>query len=104
MDTMKVRELLKLYDKYGDLDVYDDYDCRCSVAWCGTTLTEAGEKKFKKALDLTCDVILNHYGGWNDVVVRTETAKEADAVRDLFHSMAGYCAWDEYDVWFKEGE
>lgn len=104
MDTMKVRDLLKQHDKYGDVNVYDDYDCRCQVLWFGQTLTKAGEKRFKRALDLTCDAIPNHYGGWNDVVVRTESEKDATAIYEMMRAMAGYCTVDEYDTWIVEGE
>lgn len=78
-----------------DIDVYDDYDERCGCAYCPTTeLTEEGEKKFALALSLNCSVYEEN------CIVECRNSKEAQAVADLFYSIAGYCSDEDWHRWF----
>ena len=91
---MKVKDLLKMDV---DIDVCDDYDERCYIAFCGPQeLKPAGKKQFKNALN--ADVDMHKYIAW----IHAETDTEADDLYDFFYSMAGYCADSDYKKWFVE--
>ena len=93
---MKVRDLFEIEDL--SIDVCDDYDERCWVAFeYGMKLTDAGIEEFKRALDI--EVIPSNPFTWT---LHCDTAKEAKACRNLFFALAGYCTEDEYDAWFEE--
>ena len=54
MERMKIREFIKMDI---DIDVCDDYDERCYIAFCGPLeLTEDGEREFKSVLDRPIEV------------------------------------------------
>ena len=95
---MKVKDLIR---EDIDIDVIDDYDERCWIAKCGAyRLTDAGEQKFHKALDIP---VYMTTGKKNNVaILHCETAREAETCREFFFSLAGYCAADDYDRWFVE--
>ena len=91
--TMTVKEFIKTI--WFDIDVYDDYDERCGVAYCPTMeLTEKGKRKFRSIMN-------NEVRLYEDdcAVVHCETEKEAELVRYLFHGYAGLIIsseeWDE---------
>ena len=62
-----VKDLLERYQETGDIDVYDDYDERIGIAYCGTQLTNKGRERFEEVLDFpisaddNCVVILTDY-------------------------------------------
>ena len=92
-----VRDLIEGYED--DIDVYDDYDERIGIAYCGTQLTEKGKEKFKEVLDFPISV------ADECVVIQTDgmgTDKEIERKLNLayamFYGMAGYCSetvWNE---------
>lgn len=98
---MKVRDLLP---QEIDIDVCDDYDESCYIAFCGPMkLTAEGEAKFADALDVEIELhndIVILVCGDDDKIAR----KNVKAVTKLFYSMAGYCLADDYDKWFIEEE
>lgn len=98
--SMKVRDLLP---QEIDIDVCDDYDESCYVAFCGPMkLTEEGEKYFAKALDLEIkigDIITVCCGDDED-----EAEKNVIAACKLFYSMAGCCDVEDYERWFVEND
>ena len=101
---MKIRELI---DQEIDVDVYDDYDERCGWAVCGPVkLTEIGKRHYSKVLGMDVRLIEGSLGGvsYTNAIVHTETAKEAEALKDFVLSAAGYCSDSEYQAWFEEGE
>lgn len=88
-----VADFIRVADE--DIDVYDDYDERCGCAYCPPTcLTELGEARFARALNLDCVV---HDGVCS---VECPTAKDASAVAELFEAIAGYCSSEDWDAWF----
>lgn len=92
---MKVRDLLAM-----DVcvDVADDYDERLWIAFDGAvSLTEIGGDVFKEALDLEVKLTTP-----SDALVICRNAREAETVKELFESLAGYCTEDEWELWFEE--
>ena len=92
---MTVEEFIRTAEE--DIDVYDDYDERLGICYCPPMeLTEEGRERFAHALALNCE--------WDDenCTVECETGKDAQAAFELFASLAGYCAADDYDRWFVE--
>lgn len=99
---LTVRGLLKMGESedFEDIDVCDDYDERCYIAFCGGyKLTEEGEQEFADALDI--EVIPCGAGGFT-WTLRCDTGKQARACERLFNSLAGYCGDSDFDRWFKE--
>lgn len=93
---MKVRDLLEVEDV--SMDVYDDYDERCNIAYeSGYKLTDAGREHFAAALDLPIKMIRN-----GTIIVGCERAVEAAWCSKLFCAMAGYCSVSDFDKWFEQ--
>ena len=91
---MKVSGLLKMDI---DIDVCDDYDESCYIAFCGPMeLTPDGKERFKTALSRTCDL------GDDIVILHADSDLEVNELHDLFYAMAGYCADSDYKRWFVE--
>lgn len=94
METMKVKNLLDLDI---DIDIYDDYDERCGIAFCGSVeLTKEGKAKFKDALSLSITIY-----NMETAIVHCKGREEAEAAAELFNSLAGYCTTEEWDTWFE---
>ena len=100
---MTVRELLGMSV---DVDVYDDVTEELAIAFCGPMeLTEEGLKKFGEVLDYPVT-----FEGRSSVyaVVSVDDPdekvwkKKLCKARELFEGMAGYCAADDYDKWFRD--
>ena len=80
-----------------DIDVYDDYDERCGVAYCPPTyLTAKGRVEFEHALELSVE----WEQGGAEATVECATHVDANATARLFYSLAGYCADDDWNKWF----
>lgn len=112
---MTVKEMMERVRKDGnDVDFIDNYDERALCAYCGTKLTEEGEREFADALALEIDEENTLYEGlFNDnlvkkygeqVVVKCNTEKDARCLNDLLKCMAGYCGEDDYDKWFSDDD
>lgn len=105
-EKMSVRDFLNLSE---DIDVFDNYTEELGIAFCGPMyLTEEGVKEFGKILDFEIEIIRDyHYGDVAiiNVLSNREKATEENlklAIR-FFHSLAGYCAEEDYEKWFIEG-
>jgi hypothetical protein len=86
------------YTRDLSIDVCDDYDERCYIAFeSGYRLTKAGAERFKDALGI--EVIPHEGFTWT---LHCENGKEAQACKELFESFAGLCAYSDFDKWFQE--
>lgn len=95
---MKVKDLLKLEI---EIDIYDDYDERCGVAFCGPcNLTAKGKKKFASILGNSVDFWL--YPEEDMAVVHCDNEYDAQMAKYLFHGFAGFIPSDEWDEYFIE--
>ena len=92
-----------------EIDVYDNVTDGIGVCFIGPMeLTDEGEKHFKKLLDL--DIEINNDPGWqfeNAYVLIDDDDGDAwkerlEMAKEFFYAAAGYCAEDEYRLWFKE--
>lgn len=95
---MKVRDLLS---KDIDIDVCDDYDESCYIAFCGPIeLTDEGEEEFADILDcpITIKPDLSGYG--NVALIHAEDDDEVQLLARLFDSAAGYCSESDYERLF----
>lgn len=100
--ALTVSKLLQMGERedFADIDVCDDYDERCYIAFCGGyRLTDAGRQEFADALDI--EVIPCGAGGFT-WTLRCDTGKQANACRRLFYAIAGYCNDGDFDEWFEE--
>lgn len=99
---MKLKDILtkEMYEKYGDMDVYNDWTDDIAPAWCGTLLTEYGATVYP-ALELEACVVDNsdddHYilVFINDLP-DGEDERAWDEVVALFDDMAGYIGESDY--------
>lgn len=90
---MTVKELLR---EEVDVDVCDDYDESCYIAFCGPVyLTEYGEEKFASVLNCEVDY------GEDTAVISVDTGKQLKLLCKLFYGAAGYVSEDEYRQLFK---
>lgn len=99
---MKVKDFLKLDC---DIDVYDDVCEELGIAFCGPMeLTDEGAEHFAEALEyeieINDDVAIVHVDDDEDKVWKRKLRK----AKELFEGLAGYCAADDYDRWFREVE
>lgn len=92
---MTIRDLLDIPSV--SIDVCDDYDERCYIAYdSDMKLTEKGLERFADALDIPIIALRDL------IVLHCETSKDAKACKELFEALAGYCTVSEYDKWFTE--
>ena len=97
----------EFYDKYGDVDVYNDVTDDAFCAFCGgLTLTEYGEQYFADALGIEITAEGNPY---NCIMLKLDKygddwERYFDNANELFNCAAGYCPCDEYGRLFKEQE
>ena len=104
---MKLKDILttETWDKFGDMDVYNDVTDSEYPAWCGTIFTKEGREHFAEALELEADIRV--VWGYPSIVVLTdgENWKHNNAlVRDLFDDMGGFCTEEEYERWFTDDD
>ena len=104
-----VKDLLEKYEEVGDIDVYDDYDERIGIAYCGTQLTEKGKEKFKEVLDFPVFFANEISPSCPYIVITTdemgtdeEIERKLDLAAAMFYGMAGYCPENEYDELFHD--
>lgn len=97
-EKMKIREFLT---RDVDIDVYDDYDEELGIAFCGPMfLTEEGKKEFGDLLDKEIEIFWSE--NYSHALVHAENDREVRKWCELFESLAGYCAEDDYEKWFRE--
>lgn len=103
---MKVRDLLSMDV---DIDVYDDVCEELGIAFCGAyELTDEAKEHFAEALDY--EVEFHNNGASIVAIVHVDDPDEdvwesrLEKAIELFYSLAGYCAADDYDKWFREVE
>ena len=100
-----VREFIKRCE---DIDIYDDVCEGLGIAFCGPMgLTEDGEKRFSKIIDLKVDIYSYDDGYINAVLrINDESSKvwkcRLRIAKEFFEGMAGYCSEENYDKWFIE--
>lgn len=97
---MKLKEALKRHEEYGDFDVISDYGCY--VAYCGTGLTEAGEKHYADVLELECEFVYNSLVGNLQLSVALPNEEFDDKLERMLYDMAGYCSERHYETCFTE--
>lgn len=98
VEKIKISELMVMDI---DIDVVDDYDERCYIAFSGgMALKPEGMKKFGHMLDKEIEC---YFDGnfWQAGVIHCETAKEATEAKRFFESMAGLCSADDWEQWFE---
>ena len=97
-----VREFIS---KEIDVDIYDDYDERIGIAFCGPLkLTEEGEKKFGPILNLPVELYINTPDETPIEALLCVSDNEANLslAADLFLGAAGYCSEHDYNLWFDD--
>lgn len=94
---MKVKEFIKTER---DIDVYDDVCEELAIAFCGPMeLTPAGAEKFAEVLGYEIEV----FDDCAIVKIDGENwGRKLRKAREFFESAAGYCAADDFDLWFSE--
>lgn len=103
---MKVKDLLPMEI---DIDCYDDVCEELGIAFCGPLkLTEEGQQKFAEVLEYDIQMIAGAPGGFPCVIVKADDKKDGlwmhrlAKAKEFFESAAGYCAYEDYNRWFKE--
>ena len=104
MKRITVRELLAMDI---DVDVCDDVDESLYIAFVGPLqLSQWGKIEFAGALDLEVTLPPDDNDFYDHVCVHVDHPDEKIwrrnlcEARHLFESAAGYCAYDEYNMWF----
>ena len=100
---MKIREFIAQEIDIDICDnVIDDYYC----AFVGPQeLTEEGEKKFSDVLDMEIE-----WKEGDDIAIvqlpehGDEWKKPRKEAKNFFAAVAGYCAYEDWNKWFKEEE
>jgi len=93
---MKIRDFIK---EEIDIDVCDDYDESCYVAFCGAIeLTEEGEKEFADVLDFNIKIYTNGFPV--AIIENVENDKQVRKLGKLFYGMAGFCTEKDWNKWF----
>ena len=83
----------------GDIDFCDDYDERAWCAYCGTRWTAEAEERYARAFALEVYDFVPERGDCG-VLVKCDTAADAQALAELLYGMAGHIADSEYDKLF----
>ena len=100
---MTVKEMMqKIIDEgLGDIDFCDDYDERAWCAYCGNHWSPKAEEKYARAFNLEVYPFKEEDCS---VLVKCDTAKDAQALEDLLEAMAGWIDEKEYEELFPEPE
>lgn len=111
---MTLRDLFtdyNTYEKYGDMDVYNDTTDEMSACWCGTLLTYEGAThydnytQFGKLLDTPIEIKPCDYGYCIEVKLDSypDYNRRWKYIDHVFCDAAGYMPEDEYDrYWFDD--
>lgn len=96
----KFLEACRILDEEKDIYV-DGID---GIAYCGTELTEEGEKHFAEALALPMEgyCVISHDDNDYDLLEKEEG--KLQLAWELLAGMAGYCSCDNWDKWFKDSD
>ena len=102
---MKVKDLLPMEI---DVDVYDNVCEELAICFCGPIeLTEAGKARFAEVLEYDCKLYCSRFDG-NCAVINVDDPDEKVMMHKLeqaqrfFVSAAGYCADEDFSLWFVE--
>ena len=96
---MKIRDFIKMDI---DIDVCDDYDERCYIAFCGPLkLTDEGIEEFGHVLDMSVEVPTADEP-YDTAILTAHNAGEAQELKRFFYSAAGYCPQGDWYDWFIE--
>lgn len=93
-----------------DVDVCDDYDESCNIAYCGTQLTADGEKEFDDVLQLELidESVLKQQIADGCVVLCVDRFRNAEKIvkrlSELFCCMAGFVSEELWNRWFVDEE
>lgn len=106
---MTVKDIFSkaFYERFGDVDVYNDVTDDAFCAFCGgLALTEYGEQYFADALGIEITAEGNPY---NCIMLKLDKygddwERYFDNANELFNCAAGYCTTDEYGMFFTEQE
>lgn len=100
---MKVKDLIPMEV---DIDVYDSVCDDIGIAYCGPMeITEAGRERFGEVLEYP--ITLRTYGDFPVAIVQIDSPTDEGwedrlkKAKEFFWSIAGYCADDDFNVWFK---
>lgn len=97
---MTIREFIKTADE--DIDVYNNITDENGVAYCGTQLTEEGERQFAEVLDYEIEV--DAIDGVANVICDDDTnvswKHKVRVAMNMFWSMVGFCDVHDWDRWF----
>ena len=104
---MKIKDLIA---KEIDIDCYDNVVEDIGIAFCGPmALTDEGMKEFGDVMEYTAEIVEDPMG--YDVCIITidddpniSWKTKVKRAKSFFYAIAGYCAADDYDKWFKEVE
>ena len=109
---MTLRDLFtnqSIWTVYGDMDVVNDCIDDYAPAWCGTLLTDEGQKHFdllldtyEPLLDTEIEVGKNMCGSFVECKINDcpDYDKRWNAIKELLECSAGYCSCEDYDNWF----
>ena len=109
--TIKDMFTKEFFDKYGDVDVYNDVTDEQAPAFSGMLLTPEGLEHYKDVLELEVEVVEDtmYDAPYNYVIVKVDDPYEPHLwhkywglAAELFNDAAGYCAWDDYEKYFIE--
>lgn len=91
----------EFYDKYGDIDVYDDVCEELGIAFCGALLTDEGKEHFAMVLYDEAEINDGVAVVLLDCMAEGKWQKHLRMLEELFEGVAGYCAEDDWNKWFK---
>ena len=99
MKKMLIRDFIK---QEIDIDVCDDYDESCYIAFVGPLeLTPEGEAEFADVLDRDIFVPTETERHYNlTAVLPAKDDREVCALAHFFFSAAGYCSVKNDELWF----
>lgn len=100
MAKIKLKEALKRHEEYGDFDVLSNGNCW--VAYCGTELTEEGEKHYAEVLEYDCEFTFGSMAGPVVLTVECFTLEQDAKLEEMLMDMAGYCSEKHYERCFVE--
>jgi len=107
---MKIKDFIK---QEIDIDVCDDYDESCYIAFVGPVeLTDEGKQEFADVMDCDVEIVPDCAVGvendkpvfYDNAIVHAESDAQVRALVRFFNATAGYCSESDYDKWFVDSE